>query len=105
MHITNKTSRTALINHIECQRIDMDRAISLRDAEIERLGTQFAETKERAEHAERKVYVLETDVHNMLGTIRIMADSSREVRVRRSSLRDADIALALPSRNTDKLTK
>ena len=48
-----------------------------------------------------KVEVLETDVHNLLGAIRVMADSSREVRIRKSSVRDSGIGLALPQRNTD----
>lgn len=101
--ITPKTTRADLIaeiTHLREQTVLREHEDAQR---TQALTLQRDDARERAAHAEHKVEVLETDVHNMLGTIRVMADSSREVRIRKASVRDSDLCYALPVRNTDKL--
>lgn len=92
LNITKKTSRQDLVTEIETQRMQIDVL-----KEIEQ------KAHNRAAHAEHVLALRETDVANLLGTIRVMSDSSRLVRIRRSSVRDADMAVALPSHNAEKL--
>lgn len=112
--ITKKTPRSALVAEIELLRTLRDSAARAehdkhdKHADIvaaleNNARLSLAEATERAEHAEHKADVLETDVHNLLGALRVMADSSRVVRIRRSSVKPSDIATALPHRNTDKV--
>lgn len=97
--ITNKTKRAVLTTEIETLRV----LASLDRETIEHLKRELLDAERREANHEHRCAVLETDVHNMLGTIRVMADSSRVVRIRRASVQSADMATALPSRNTDTL--
>ncbi len=99
LNITPKTKRDDLIIEI----LTLRRNATLHDAEIERLETRQRADAETIRNLEHKAEVLETDVANMLGTIRVMADSARRVRIRASSVQREDIGSALPFRNTDKL--
>lgn len=103
LNITNKTPRAALVTEIESMRIDHQRALNLADSNNEALGTALDASRLEAAHYKRKAELLATDRDNLLGTIRVMADSSREVRIRKSSVRDADMAYALPAHNAEKL--
>lgn len=121
LNITSKTTRRELILEIEMQRIELKRIpehhaedlaiIAAKHAEAleahERgaagLRDQLREAKDIAGHLAHKAEVAETDVHNLLGALRVMADSSRSVRIRARSVQSADMATALPYRNTDKI--
>lgn len=121
LNITSKTTRQELLHEIDILRTEarivgdqhVARVTELQakhaDAieEHERgaagLRDQLAEAKDIAAHLAHKAEVAETDVHNLLGAIRVMADSSRVVRIRAKSVKSADMATALPSRNTDKI--
>lgn len=110
LNITNKTKRGELVAEIERLRNEATmqaghhaHAETELRTKLEAVEAKLLEARTDTIHAERKCEILETDVHNLLGTIRVMADSSREVRIRASSVRSSDIALALPHRNTDKL--
>lgn len=110
LNITNKTTRAALILEIEGQRIDASRVAKTHAEAIAALGRQLDEALdkvrtegERADHLAHKADVAETDVHNLLGAIRVMADSSRVVRIRARSVKSDNMATALPVRNTDKI--
>lgn len=98
--LTPKTTKTELITEITAERERFANWQHEQIARAKQLTAQRDEARARAAAAEHKVSVLETDVHNLLGALRVMADSAREVRIRRSSVRDADLALALPFRNT-----
>jgi septal ring factor EnvC (AmiA/AmiB activator) len=47
----------------------------------------------------RQVAQLTIDRDNLLGTIRVMSDPNREIRIRMSTVKPADYATALPSHN------
>lgn len=97
MNITNKTKRTELIAEIANQRA----VIESQTHRIIAIATDLHAAGEKLANAERTIGVRDTDIHNLLGALRVMADSSREVRIRKSTVRDSDLALAMPARNTD----
>lgn len=99
LNITNKTKRGELVAEIERLRTEA----ALQTERLKWQGEAASAAEVRAQNAEHKIEVLETDVANMLGTIRVMADSSRAVRIRRKSVQDANLATALPYRNTEEL--
>lgn len=99
LNITNKTKRGELVAEIERLRTEA----ALQTERLKWQGEAASAAEVRAQNAEHKIEVLETDVANMLGTIRVMADSSRAVRIRRKSVQDANLATALPYRNTEQL--
>jgi hypothetical protein len=121
MEITNKTSRANLILEIEFLRVEAWKATHLHNKRVEELQAEHSkeiaaqretinelraslrEANETAGHLAHKAEVAETDVHNLLGALRVMADSSRSVRIRARSVQSADMATALPYRNTDKI--
>jgi ubiquinone biosynthesis protein COQ9 len=121
LNITTKTTRQELLHEIDVLRTSARiigdthtaalEALKAKHAEAleehERgaagLRDQLAEAKDIAGHLAHKAEVAETDVHNLLGALRVMADSSRSVRIRSRSVQSADMATALPYRNTDKI--
>lgn len=110
LNITNKTTRGKLILEIEGQRIDAKRVAEEHAKALENLGRQLDEqlaklrdAENERKNLEHKCAVLETDVHNLLGALRVMADSSRVVRIRSKSIKSAEMATGLPYRNTDTL--
>lgn len=96
-NITNKTKRTELIERLENQKVTIDN----QGAAINALEEKLLAARVALANANRTISVRDTDIHNLLGAIRVMADSSREVRIRASTVRDADMAVAMPARNTD----
>jgi hypothetical protein len=99
LNITAKTPRAALVTEIERLKLVVDNQSLRIDCQVEDLRLANRDY----ENAQHKIAQLETDRDSLLGALRVMADSSREVRIRKSSVRDADMAYALPSTNTDKL--
>lgn len=103
LNITTKTKREALVTEILSMRIDHVRALTTAQTNADALAEALTAANRNYENAQHKIATLETDRDNLLGALRVMADSSRVVRIRKSSIRDADMAMALPSTNTDKL--
>jgi hypothetical protein len=99
LNITDKTKRAELITEIETLRTKASLDKEVREHFTKRL----TEAENEIAHLTHRAEVAETDVHNLLGAIRVMADSSRVVRIRSKSIKPADMATALPSRNTDKI--
>ncbi|HUS27575.1 MAG TPA: hypothetical protein VMZ53_03680 [Kofleriaceae bacterium] len=94
-----KVTRAQLVTEIE----ELRTRESLAREARQHLQNAIDEADAKIANLEHKCAVLDTDVHNMLGTIRVMADASRAVRIRAKSVQCADLAIALPMRNTDTL--
>lgn len=99
LDFTKKTTRAELVTEIEALRA----GIKQQAEENEQQRVLLHAARVRSQNLEHKVEVLETDVHNLLGAIRVFADSARTVRIRAKSVQSADMAVALPFRNTEAL--
>lgn len=90
----------AEIERLESQEQESERLHARSVARFSEANTELAvklvDAQREAAEVRRRCEILETDVHNLLGTIRVMADRSREVRIRKSTVRDSDIGYAMP---------